>query len=59
MHWVQTHQIPATFFELTTLMAFAHFAARNVDVAVIEVGIGSVNESSCSLLFVIGWLGCC
>ncbi len=34
------HQIPATFFELTTLMAFAHFAARQVDYAVIEVGIG-------------------
>lgn len=29
-----------TFFELTTIMAFSWFASRNVDVAVIEVGLG-------------------
>lgn len=29
-----------TFFELTTIMAFAWFADQNVDVAVIEVGLG-------------------
>ena len=29
-----------TFFEIYTAMAFAHFAERQVDVAVIEVGIG-------------------
>ncbi len=29
-----------TFFELTTVMAFAYFAAAAVDVAVIEVGLG-------------------
>lgn len=29
-----------TFFELTTVMAFAYFAAAQVDVAVIEVGLG-------------------
>jgi dihydrofolate synthase/folylpolyglutamate synthase len=30
----------ATFFEITTAMAFHHFASRNVDVAVIETGLG-------------------
>lgn len=29
-----------SFFELTTIMAFDHFARHNVDVAVIEVGLG-------------------
>jgi dihydrofolate synthase/folylpolyglutamate synthase len=31
---------PVTFFELTTAMALAHFAAEAVDVAVVEVGLG-------------------
>jgi dihydrofolate synthase / folylpolyglutamate synthase len=30
----------ATFFEATTAMAFAHFAERKIDVAVVEVGLG-------------------
>lgn len=30
----------ASFFELTTIMVFEHFARHNVDVAVIEVGLG-------------------
>lgn len=29
-----------SFFELTTIMAFEHFAKSNVDIAVIEVGLG-------------------
>jgi dihydrofolate synthase/folylpolyglutamate synthase len=36
----EREQIPATFFELTTLLAFLHFEAENVDVAVIETGLG-------------------
>ncbi|HEV8050996.1 MAG TPA: Mur ligase family protein [Parachlamydiaceae bacterium] len=34
------HGIKATFFELTTMMAFVHFAAEKVDVAVLETGLG-------------------
>jgi dihydrofolate synthase/folylpolyglutamate synthase len=34
------HDQSATFFELTTAMAFAHFADSRVDVAVVEVGMG-------------------
>ena len=29
-----------SFFELTTIMAFEHFARHNVDIAIIEVGLG-------------------
>ena len=29
-----------TFFEFVTVMAFIHFARRNIDVAVVEVGLG-------------------
>jgi dihydrofolate synthase / folylpolyglutamate synthase len=32
--------IPLTFFEFVTLMAFVYFARRQVDVAVVEVGLG-------------------
>jgi dihydrofolate synthase/folylpolyglutamate synthase len=36
----QTHNIPATFFELTTAIAFLHFARCGVAVAVLETGLG-------------------
>jgi dihydrofolate synthase / folylpolyglutamate synthase len=36
----QEHGINATFFELTTLMAFMHFAAEKIDYAVLETGLG-------------------
>jgi dihydrofolate synthase / folylpolyglutamate synthase len=32
--------IPATFFEITTALAFAFFASRQVDVVVLETGLG-------------------
>lgn len=32
--------IPLTFFEFVTVMAFIHFARKTVDVAVVEVGLG-------------------
>jgi dihydrofolate synthase / folylpolyglutamate synthase len=32
--------IPLTFFEFVTVLAFVHFARGNIDVAVIEVGLG-------------------
>lgn len=33
-------QVPATFFELTTLLAFLYFAKQQVDFAVLETGLG-------------------
>lgn len=37
---IREAQIPATFFEITTLLAFLHFARQNVDIAVLETGLG-------------------
>ena len=36
----EVERLGATFFEATTCMAFEHFARANVDVAVLEVGLG-------------------
>jgi dihydrofolate synthase/folylpolyglutamate synthase len=36
----------ATFFEATTAIAFADFAARKVDIAVVEVGLGGRLDST-------------
>ncbi|KAL3779209.1 hypothetical protein HJC23_006023 [Cyclotella cryptica] len=36
----ESQQIPATFFEVTTALAFRVFAAENVDVVVLETGLG-------------------
>lgn len=37
---VESERLGATFFEITTVLAFEHFARRGVDVAVIETGMG-------------------
>jgi dihydrofolate synthase/folylpolyglutamate synthase len=34
------HSIPATFFEITTGVAFSYFEERDVDVVVLETGLG-------------------
>lgn len=39
-------QLKPSFFELTTVMAFDYFARNNVDVAVIEVGLGGRLDST-------------
>jgi len=36
----EVHSIPATFFEVTTALAFHIFAQENVDVVVLETGLG-------------------
>jgi len=38
--------IKATFFETTTAMAFKHFAENNIEVAVIETGLGGRLDST-------------
>jgi dihydrofolate synthase / folylpolyglutamate synthase len=40
------HELGATFFEATTAMAFADFAARGAEVAVVEVGLGGRLDST-------------
>ena len=42
--WV--FEMQPTFFELTTAMAFEHFKRKEVDVAVIEVGLGGRLDST-------------
>jgi dihydrofolate synthase/folylpolyglutamate synthase len=37
---IDERKIPATFFEITTLLAFTYFAEEKVDWAVIETGLG-------------------
>jgi len=37
---VETEKIPATFFELTTFLAFLYFVQEKVEIAVIETGLG-------------------
>jgi len=37
---------PPTFFEIMTAMAFMHFADQNVDIAVIETGLGGRLDST-------------
>lgn len=49
--WIQrlrplTEEIDATFFEVGTALAFADFAARGVEIAVIEVGLGGRLDST-------------
>ncbi|MEK7403100.1 MAG: folylpolyglutamate synthase/dihydrofolate synthase family protein [Gemmatimonadota bacterium] len=39
-------QLGATFFEATTVLAFDHFARANVDVALIETGLGGRLDST-------------
>lgn len=41
-----SEEIDATFFEITTVMAFLYFADRGVDVAVIETGMGGRFDST-------------
>lgn len=41
-----TLDVSPSFFELTMMMAFEHFKLRNVDVAVIEVGLGGRLDST-------------
>lgn len=39
-------KIKPSFFEMTVAMAFSHFAEQNVDIAVIEVGLGGRLDST-------------
>lgn len=43
---IKSFEIPATHFEVLTAAAFAYFASKNVDVAIIEVGLGGTWDST-------------
>ena len=40
------NEIKSTFFEVTTAMAFSHFNEKNVDIAIIETGLGGRLDST-------------
>ncbi len=42
----ESERIGATFFEITTALAFAYFARQKVDIAVIETGLGGRFDST-------------
>ena len=42
----ESERLGATFFEITTALAFDHFASRRVDVAIIETGLGGRLDST-------------
>ena len=42
----EANDIPATFFEIATAMAFKHFEQSNVDVVVLETGFGGRLDST-------------
>ncbi|MGH9858070.1 MAG: bifunctional folylpolyglutamate synthase/dihydrofolate synthase, partial [Acidobacteriota bacterium] len=42
----EKHEIPLTFFEFTTAIAFQYFADHHVDVAVVEVGMGGLFDAT-------------
>lgn len=39
-HIIEEEKIPATFFEITTLLALKYFSKQNIDFAVLETGLG-------------------
>jgi dihydrofolate synthase/folylpolyglutamate synthase len=45
-HRVRIEEIQPSFFELTVAMAFDYFAAEQVDIAIIEVGLGGRLDST-------------
>lgn len=60
-HWQIIENIQPSFFEITTLLAFQYFSDENVDVAVIETGLGGRLDSTniitpvLSIITNIGW----
>jgi dihydrofolate synthase / folylpolyglutamate synthase len=57
----QQLDIPATFFEITTALAFSYYASQKVDVVVLETGLGgrldATNILSCPALAIITSIG--
>jgi dihydrofolate synthase/folylpolyglutamate synthase len=57
----QIHIVQPSFFEITVAMAFDYFVRQNIDIAVIEVGLGGRLDSTniitpeISLITNIGW----
>lgn len=46
MHGAKFEEIESSFFEMTVAMAFDYFAQENIDIAVVEVGMGGRLDST-------------
>jgi dihydrofolate synthase / folylpolyglutamate synthase len=49
VQWAQRDRTEAAFFDLTVVMAFTHFARTNVEVAVVEAGVGGARDATANL----------
>lgn len=43
---IKKHHLALSFFEITTLLAFLYFAENNIDIAIMEVGIGARKDAT-------------
>jgi dihydrofolate synthase / folylpolyglutamate synthase len=49
VHWAQGLQLEAAFFDFVTAMAFKYFADQNIDLAVVEAGVGGLHDATNNL----------
>jgi dihydrofolate synthase / folylpolyglutamate synthase len=49
LQWAQLHAADAAFFDLTTVLGLRYFAQQQVDVAVVEAGVGARHDATASL----------
>jgi dihydrofolate synthase / folylpolyglutamate synthase len=49
VRWAQSLQLEAAFFDFVTAMAFKYFADQNVDLAVVEAGVGGLHDATNNL----------
>jgi dihydrofolate synthase / folylpolyglutamate synthase len=49
VRWARGLQLEAAFFDYVTAMAFKYFANQNVDLAVVEAGVGGLHDATNNL----------
>ena len=49
VQWAQRDRTQAAFFDLSLVMAFAHFARTGVEIAVVEAGVGGARDATVNL----------
>ncbi len=49
VRWAQGLQLEAAFFDFVTAMAFKYFADQNVELAVVEAGVGGLHDATNNL----------
>jgi dihydrofolate synthase / folylpolyglutamate synthase len=49
VRWAQDSQLEAAFFDFVTAMAFKYFADQQVDLAVVEAGVGGLQDATNNL----------